>query len=125
MPTTHAASDYFGFGVDVNQGSVVIGSLRTNTSTAIGGAYVFQRNATGSWQEIRQLAPSALGTADQFGYGAVAIDGKTIVAGAHFDDDQGTNAGKVYVFEASGSWSDQPTQALTVSSTGGQKLGSL
>ncbi|MBP02956.1 MAG: hypothetical protein CMM25_09120, partial [Rhodospirillaceae bacterium] len=123
VPTTHAANDYFGFGVDVNQGSVVVGSLRINTSTGIGGAYVFQRSSKGLWQEIRQLAPSALGTADQFGYGAVAIDGKTIVAGAHFDDDQGTNAGKVYVFEASGSWSDQPTQTLTVSSTGGQKLG--
>lgn len=47
------------------------------------------------------------GSGDQFG-SAVSLDGGTLLAGARYEDEKGSNAGAAYVFSGSGSsWSQQ------------------
>lgn len=66
-------------------------------------------------QHTAKLVASDGALGDNFGY-SVAIDGDTIVVGARYDDDKGSNSGSVYVFGWNGgtsSWSQQ--QKLTAS----------
>ncbi len=87
-----------------------------------GAAYVFTRNADGTWSEAQRLTPSDSGSSDEFG-SAVAIVGNRIVVGGPFYDLPGSNAGAVYVFDATdGFWSE--TTVLQGSDiTGGEGFG--
>jgi hypothetical protein len=64
-----------------------------------GAAYVYQRQADGSYTEYQRLTAADAASIDHFGI-SVAISGDTIVIGASEQDVSGqTNAGAVYVFE--------------------------
>ncbi len=87
------------------------------TAPDVGAAYVFVRNGN-VWTQQNYLKASNSDESDYFGY-AVAIDGETIVVGAHYEDsaaslngDQNDNsaleAGAAYVFLRSGTtWIQQ------------------
>ena len=60
--------------------------------TNAGAAYVFTRSG-GSWSQDQMLLPPTVVAGDQFGWD-VAIDGDTIVVGAHAQ----APTGAVYVF---------------------------
>jgi hypothetical protein len=83
-----------------------------------GGLYVFTRRdavvsggtgqpGTGAtveeqfWQQTQtmRLSPPSLAARDGFGATAVALDGETVVVGAHGDDGLGRNAGAVYTLD--------------------------
>ena len=74
--------DNFGFAVGVDGGRVVVGARGDNDNgSTSGSAYVFERQADGTWkQAAKLLAPDGF-TNDQFGE-AVAISGPHVVAGA-------------------------------------------
>ncbi len=107
------ASDWFGWSVDVDADTAVVGARSDDDDgIASGSAYVFTRNA-GVWTEQQKLTASDAAAGDQFGF-SVALDGATAVIGARWDDDN--DSGSAYVFTRNaGVWSEQ--QKLTSSDT--------
>jgi hypothetical protein len=108
------ARDQFGLSVAISGDTVVAGSHNDddgclpsiNDNCNSGSAYVFQRSGM-TWSEQAKLTASDAAAGDYFG-GSVSISGDTVVVGARFDDDAGSNSGSAYVFQRTGtSWSQQ------------------
>jgi len=89
-----ASADQFGFNVGISGETVVVGAVSDDTIT--GSAYVFVRSGT-SWSQQAKLTASDAAATDNFGI-SVGISGDTVVSGALFDDDGGTDSGSAYVF---------------------------
>ncbi|WP_428267655.1 hypothetical protein [Haliangium sp.] len=88
----------FGFSVDVYQGIVVVGAHRDDeVAIDAGSAYIF-RKQSGQWEEYSKLISYGFRSGDQCG-AAVAMDGTSVVLGARFADEAGTDSGSMYVFE--------------------------
>lgn len=103
-----AASDRFGSDVAVSGNTAVVGASQDDhaAGTDAGAAYVFFRSGTVWSQQAKLVASDAAGS-DFFGT-SVAISGDTIVVGAFFSDNGGTDAGAAYVFTRSGTvWTQQ------------------
>ena len=109
-----AADDEFGISIAVDGDIAVVGARQDDTRN--GSAYVFTK-VSGVWSQVAKLTASDGAADDEFGY-SVAVDGDTIVVGAHLDNgtDSGGNAitdsGSAYVFTkpASG-WADMTQTA--------------
>ncbi len=97
-----AANDEFGISVAVNGDTVVVGARQDDTSN--GAAYVFTE-VSGVWKHVAKLTADDGAANDEFGI-SVAVDGDTIVVGAHQDDDNGDLSGSAYVFtrDSAGGW---------------------
>ncbi len=108
-----AASDLFGQFVSISGDTIVVGAHRdADNGPGSGSAYVFVREGT-SWVERQKLTASDGTDADFFGHSG-AVNGDTIVIGAHGDGDSGIDSGSAYVFVRDGtSWVEQ--QKLTAS----------
>ena len=80
---------------------MVIGANRTRQGNNSGSAYVFTRATAGDlasgWTQVAKLTADD-GAADDYFGSSVSIDGDTVVIGAKFDDDKGSNSGSAYVF---------------------------
>jgi len=102
-----AEFDYFGGSVAISDNSVIIGvDGDDDFGTGSGSAYVFNRSGS-TWSQQAKLTASDAAANDQFGI-SVAISGDSVIIGANFDDDGGSNSGSAYVFSRSGSsWSQQ------------------
>ena len=95
-PSDGAAGDYFGRSVAVDGDTAVAGAyLDDDNGSWSGSAYVFTRES-GVWSQSAKLTPSDGAREDWFGW-SVAVDGDTAVAGAVFDDDNGSESGSAYV----------------------------
>lgn len=93
--------DELGASISISGDRLVVGAPEEGDR---GAAYVFLRNGT-TWAEEAKLVASGGEVDDLFGF-AVSMDGDVLAVGARGDDDQGTDAGAVYLFERSGtSWS--------------------
>jgi hypothetical protein len=113
-PSGLAASDSFGYSVAATSNQIVVGaSYDDDQGNAAGAAYVY--DATNLSATPTKLAPTGLGAGDNFGW-SVAATSNQIVVGARYDDDQGNNAGAVYVYDAT-NLSATPTK-LTPSGLG-------
>ena len=106
-----AANANFGRSVAVDGGTIVVGASGDQNSVGVtGSAYVFTEPNTG-WAnsggaETAKLTASDGADSDQFGR-SVAVDGNTIVVGAHQNDDDGTDSGSIYVFiKPTNGWTD-------------------
>ncbi len=101
------ASDKFGHSVSVDGNVAVIGAYQhdTNGNDNAGAAYVFTK-VDGEWSGPVKLIASDGAANDWFGY-SVAVDGDTIVVGAHqHDTNDNADAGAAYVFtKVDGEWS--------------------
>jgi len=90
--------DTFGMYVAIEGDTAVIGAPADLPGyVSPGWAYVFEREG-GCWTQRAKLWASDGAPHDQFGEN-VAISGDTIMVGAHLDDENGVDAGAVYVFE--------------------------
>jgi hypothetical protein len=91
--------DWFGYAVGLSGETAVVGAPEL-TEGGRGFGYIFRRDggSTRSWSAVTKLLPAELEGGDRFGE-AVAISGDTAVVGAWGDDDRGTEAGAVYVFQ--------------------------
>jgi hypothetical protein len=101
VATDAAANDQLGYAVAINGDTVVLGApLNDDAGSESGSAYIFERNTNGidAWGEVVKISASDAGAGDQFGF-AVGINGDTVVIGAPFDDDDGSDSGAAYVFE--------------------------
>jgi len=106
--------DEFGGSVAIDGNILVVGAHSkdiVSTNPDAGAAYVFERDASGIWNEVEILVASDRAEYDQFGT-SVSISGETIVIGAPFEDQNTMNmdtkpdAGSAYIFkkDASGNW---------------------
>ena len=116
-----ADNDEYGYSVAIDGDTAVIGAYQhdVNSNSDAGAAYVFIKDSAGQWLQTAKLTVSAADSAanDEFGV-SVAIDGDTVVVGAHqHDANSKSDAGAVYVFTKSGdNWTDgTETAKLTVS----------
>ncbi len=113
-------SDQFGLSVSISGDYIVAGAPNEaedvsggNTLAGAGSAYVFERNASGTWNEVQKIVNSDRATVDRLGY-SVSISGDYIVAGAPYEDhnpiglDSLRGSGSAYIFErkASGTWNE-------------------
>ena len=90
-----ASNDYFGRSVAIDGGTIVVGAYGDDPG---GSVYVFRTTDGGAtYGQVAKLTAADAAAYDYFG-GSVAIDGDTIVVGAHWDDDAGDDSGSAYVF---------------------------
>ncbi len=123
--------DWFGFSVDVDSNTVVVGAAgeasssigagsnqSNNDRSFAGAAYIFTRSS-GSWSQQAYLKPSNTRSGFMFG-SSVGVSGATVAVGAAGEDSAATgvggnqantsadDAGAVYVFRRSiSSWAQQ------------------
>jgi hypothetical protein len=105
--------DRFGYSVAIDGDYIVIGAYGedddvngNNNLSKAGSAYIFKNN-TGTWTQVQKIIANDRSAGDEFGW-SVAIDGNTIIIGAHLEeeDENGFNtiyhAGSAYIFELNG-----------------------
>ncbi|MBD3635987.1 MAG: T9SS type A sorting domain-containing protein [Crocinitomicaceae bacterium] len=113
---------YFGQSVAIDDSIVVIGAKGKvqGVSGNAGAVYVFSEPLTGwvNTTETAQLSASDYATDDYLGTD-VDISGNVIVAGAYLDDDNGIDAGMVYVFTKPGAVWTSGTQDAKLSASDG------
>jgi photosystem II stability/assembly factor-like uncharacterized protein len=112
VASDRAASDRFGFSVDISGDNIVVGAYLEdedasglNTLSAAGSVYIFNRNqgGTDNWGQVRKIVASDRAVDDQFGW-SVAISGDHVVVGAPQEDEDASglntlnNSGSAYVF---------------------------
>ncbi|MDZ4064446.1 MAG: FG-GAP repeat protein, partial [Coriobacteriia bacterium] len=96
------AFDYFGCSVAVSGDIAAVGASNDDDKgTNAGAAYAFLQDANGTWTQQTKLLASDGGGSDYLGC-SVAVSGRTVVAGAYGDDDEGSDAGAAYVFTGDG-----------------------
>ena len=90
------AGQSFGSAVSLDSDLALVGGYQHYTGSDGGLARLYRYNGS-NWieQQLFTARDSAVG--DYYGY-AVAIDNNNAVIGAQHDDDRGTNAGSVYVY---------------------------
>jgi hypothetical protein len=103
-----AEGDHFGVSVAISGDTVVVGAHgNDDAGTNSGSAYIFSRNSGGAdnWGEVKKLTASDAAEGDLFGY-SVAISGDTVVVGAYFSDDAGSESGSAYIFSRNSGGAD-------------------
>jgi hypothetical protein len=98
-PTPTQSGDQFGFSVSLAGNTLLAGApLRDEAASDSGAAFVFDRQTSGAWTQIRKLAPLDLAANDNFGW-AVSISEDTAIVGSKADDDSATTSGSAYIFQ--------------------------
>ena len=100
--------DYFGVSVSISEETIVIGASHDgNNGSHSGSAYIFTRDNSNNWNQQAKLVANDI-NAVEFGR-SVSISGNTMVIGAHYSRDNGSNSGSAYVFErdSNGNWNKQ------------------
>ncbi len=120
-PSDGSASDDFGISVGISGDTIVVGARGDDDKgTSSGSAYVFVKPG-GGWATGSENAKLTASDGEDYDYlgNAVAIDGSTIVAGAHGDDDRANAAGAAYVFvRPGGGWTTGTETAKLTASDG-------
>jgi hypothetical protein len=106
LPHNPGMSDYFGYSVDIDENTIVIGANHEDSNSAedpfnddaprSGAVYVYVRKGD-TWILDAYLKASNAADGNEFGY-SVSISDNIIVVGAPYKD----VTGAVYVFERSG-----------------------
>lgn len=93
-----AAGDQLGYAVGLDGGRLAAGApFRAAAGPRSGAVHLFV-SGEGGWVESGELVPAGLGANDELGR-AVAVSGATVAAGAPGDDERGSSAGAVWVFD--------------------------
>ncbi|MFT5286776.1 MAG: hypothetical protein ACI8TQ_002948 [Planctomycetota bacterium] len=97
LPSDGAAQDQFGWSVSISGTTAIVGAIfDDDNDSSSGSAYLFD-TVTGLQTAKLLASDGALG--DQFGL-SVSISGTTAIVGATGDDDNGSNSGSAYLFDA-------------------------
>jgi hypothetical protein len=96
-PSDGEMKDHFGAAVAISDGIVAVGAYRDDDNgTDSGSAYLF---STSTGEQLAKLLPNDGAEGDFFG-SSIAIKNGLIAVGASRDDDNGTDSGSVYLFDA-------------------------
>ncbi len=98
----------FGYSVAISGDTLAVSAYAEDTirGYAAGAVYVFTRE-DGVWNQEARLTVPHGAAEDSFGL-ALSIEGDTLVAGSHFNDSGGFNAGAAYVFtRENGAWNQE------------------
>lgn len=87
----------FGWAVDIDGSTMVVGAPHAGFPAGLGAAFVFGLDGQ-LWIERARLTASDGDLGDSFGR-SVSVDGKRITVGAPSDDDAGLSSGSIYVFD--------------------------
>ncbi|MBW2524025.1 MAG: FG-GAP repeat protein [Deltaproteobacteria bacterium] len=120
-----ASGDLLGLSSCIVDGYAIVGASNGDgNGTNSGSAYVFERDANGSWVEQQKLTASDGAQGDGFGFD-VSISGQYAFVAAWKWVVNGTGSGFVYVFErdANGAWLEH--QKLTAADRIGASLASF
>ncbi len=105
-----AAFDNFGESVSIDVDRIAVGAF--GESNYEGAVYVYDWTGS-SWSETKLTASDGSGF-DYLG-ASVSVSGNRVLAGAHFNDDNGLDSGSAYLFEKNGgTW----TETLLLASDG-------
>ncbi len=98
LPDDGAEADFFGLSVAISGATAIVGApWNDDNGTNSGSAYLF--DTTTGRQTAKVLAKDGA-AGDEFGT-SLAISGATAIGGAPRDDDNGTDSGSAYLFDAS------------------------
>lgn len=109
-PLEDATPPGFGYSLDLENNTAVIGAYDTNDRTdAAGRVLVFTRELGSDWTRTQELVPGQTALADGFGRN-LALSGKRVIVGAHYQarDLRAPEAGAVHTF----SMASVPTPVL-------------
>ena len=114
-----AASDYFGRAVSIsgNGNVALVGSYQDDDKgSGSGSAYIFTKQANGSYMQTSKLVAIDGADSDQFGWSvSISGNGNVALVGANGDDDKGTNSGSAYIFTKQANGDYLQTQKLVAS----------
>jgi hypothetical protein len=89
--------DSLGWSIAIDDGVVAVGAFKdVDNGISSGSVYLFDAS---THAQIAKLLPNDGANGDEFGW-SVAIDNGIVVVGAQGDDDNGTDAGSAYLFDA-------------------------
>ena len=96
-----AASDDFGWAVDIDKDHIVVAAPREDTNASDAGAiYVFSRSGS-TWTEVKKIQASiTVGSINYLGYGGVGIHDGTIITAAPNESTKATYAGAAYIYSS-------------------------
>ncbi len=97
LPDDGAAFDYFGFSVAISGATAIVGAYLGDDNGADSCSAYLIDTTTG--EQIAKLLANNGAVGDYFGI-SVAVTGATAIVGAYWDDDNGTNSGSAYLFDA-------------------------
>ncbi|MGB5259848.1 MAG: hypothetical protein WBO34_04920 [Gammaproteobacteria bacterium] len=105
-----SVNDAFGWSVDIDGTTIVIGAVNDEVATTDqGAAYIFNYNGT-SWiaDPASPIGPAAGGADPVVRFGIdVAVSGDLVAVGASGDDQASLEAGAVYVFNRVTGWAQE------------------
>lgn len=121
--------DAFGSSVGLDGDTLIVGTPQEDGQSLAfsrGAAYVYTRDPTGMWTEKQKLVASDWNANDWFGK-SVAIDGDTLIVGAHRDGNVGPTGlphGAAYIFVrgSNGVWMERQ-KLVPNDTTAGQTFG--
>jgi len=116
--------DRFGGSLSLDGDRVAVGAYGDDfNGSSSGSAYIFERDAGGSWSQVAKILPLDGRPGDDFGE-AVSLDGDRLAVGAAGNDDNGSGSGSAYIFErnADGIWSPV-TKILPLDGQAGDDFG--
>ncbi|MDA3811093.1 MAG: FG-GAP repeat protein [Spirochaetaceae bacterium] len=132
LPTNGSVTEDFGFSVDIDGNYAIVGAPSADSN--LGAAYIFERQADGTWNSGQRITALVRTINDGFG-NSVAISGDWAVVGASNSDadlngvdtdippdgvpDTNIKDGKAFIFQrdSDGNWTE--SQDLDVSYCGG------
>lgn len=119
--------DFFGTSLSISSNYAIVGAesdkenaVGLNPLFDAGSVYIFERNGSGTWNEVQKLVASDRGANDKFG-ATVSISGNLAIVGSSLEDEDAVglntlnSAGSAYVFERNGSGTWNEAQKLVAS----------
>ncbi len=94
--------DIFAAAVAVDGDTMLLAAEYDDDNGTDSGSVWVYRYHKNAWVPVQKLKPMDAQTGDNFGR-SVTLQGKVAVVGAHWDDDNGNQAGSVYIFQHNGS----------------------
>jgi hypothetical protein len=109
--------DFFGFDVSMEENTLVVGAYQSKTDASgavpvnnAGAAYIFEKNNSGIWEQVKKVTATERNDEDLFGY-SVAVSGNNVLVGAYLEDEDGdeqntmNGAGAAFLFSnENGEW---------------------
>ncbi len=99
-PDVPVTSAQFGWSLDLEGNTMVVGAISEDQLGAGGAVYVFER-ISNMWQQTDRLTAPGGAPTSNFGF-SVAIDGNTIAVGAPTENDNADRTGAMYFYTRTG-----------------------